>query len=341
MKKQNNSLKAIIILVFVIVALLLTVLIGLVSSRMPSNPPGTVGNTAGNLNNSGLFCEKDGVVYFSNSFDGGSLYSMTPSEGELRKLSEVTACNILTGGKYLYYFRYGTATGEGLGSVRTVKSFNRCKLNGDDTTSLTRDVVVKAQLVGDYLYMLVAGDTPEFYKMKTDKSEKSLLADYEINPACAENGTIYYNGTQYEHYLYGLETANDTSYVIWKGNLWYPVKQGDYIYYLDVAENYRLCRYSLTDNVIEVLTNERVDCYNVNGNYLYYQTNSSTPALKFMYTDGSGVQTVAEGVYTNINITSQFVYFQEFSSDITTYHSYLGSTTYEEFAAAKAAAFTK
>ena len=28
--------------------------------------------------------------------------------------------------------------------------------------------------------------------MKIDKSDKTDLADYEINPACAVNGTIYY-----------------------------------------------------------------------------------------------------------------------------------------------------
>ena len=28
-----------------------------ISKRVPENPPGTMGNTAGNLNNGGLFCE--------------------------------------------------------------------------------------------------------------------------------------------------------------------------------------------------------------------------------------------------------------------------------------------
>lgn len=342
MKNRKNSIATILIIVLAILVLMLGIIASYFSNRISSNPAGTIGNSAGNLNNSGLFCEYEGTVYFSNSYDHNSLYSMTPAEGELRKLNDINVCNILAGGDYLYYFRFGTTGDAGLGSIRSVKSFNRCLLNGRDATALTRDVVTKAQLVNDTLYMLVAGDAnPEFYRMGTDKSDKILLADYEINPACAENGTIYYNGTQSEHYLYGLDTATDTPYEIWKGNIWYPVKQGDYIYFMDVAENYRLCRYSLTENIVEVLSNDRIDCYNVNHGYIYYQTNGNTPQLKCMRTDGTGLQIIAEGIYTNINMTSQYVYFQKFGNDATMYHSALGSAGYEEFTAARAAALTK
>lgn len=48
------------------------------------------------------------------------------------------------------------------------------------------------------------------------------------------NGTIYYNGTQENHYLYALNTSTDSISTLWDGNLWYPIAQGDYIYYMDV-----------------------------------------------------------------------------------------------------------
>lgn len=342
MKNRKNSITAIMIIVIAILVLMIGIIANYFSNRISSNPVGTIGNSAGNLNNLGLFCEHEGTVYFSNSYDNNSLYSMTPAEGKLHKLNDVNVCNLLAGGDYLYYFRSGATGDAGLGSIRSVKSFNRCLLNGRDTTALTRDVVTKAQLENDTLYMLVAGDSqPEFYRMGTDKSDKTLLADYEINPACAENGTIYYNGTQSEHYLYGLDTATDTPYEIWKGNIWYPVKQDDYVYFMDVAENYRLCRYSLTEKIVEVLSNDRIDCFNVNHGYIYYQTNGNTPQLKCMRTDGTGLQIIAEGIYTNINMTSQYVYFQEFGDNATMYHSSLGSTGYEEFSAARTAALAK
>ncbi len=335
MKRKIRNI-FLIILSILIVGVIVTVLI--LKDQIQMNPAGTIGNTAGNLNNSGLFCEYNGTVYFANSYDNNNLYTMNPNEGNIEKLNSVGVANILAGGDYLYYRRVGESGNGGIGTLRSPKSFNRCKLDGSDATSLTREAVVCAQLVNNHLYMLCSTDAqPSLRKIKIDKSEETVLADYAINPACAENGTIYYNGTQADHYLYGLNTSNDVSGEIWQGNLWYPVKQGDYIYFMDVANDYRLCRYSLSANVVEVLTNDRVDCFNVGNGFIYYQTVGNTPGLNCMLTDGSNPQVIAEGNFTNINMTSQYVYFQEFGTETTIYHSPLGSGFYDVFDAAKRA----
>lgn len=305
--------------------------------QIKMNPEGTVGNTAGNINNSGLFCEYDGRVYFSNVFDGGSLFVMNPDETGLKRLKTLKVRNILAGGSYLYYFQTGSSSSEsGPGQIQGVRSFDHCKLNGSSSASLTRDTVVSAQLVDSYLYLLTAPRTgPLFYKIRIDKKDKVTLAEYNINPACAENGVIYYNNTQEDHYLYALNTKTEAASIVWRGNLWNPVKEGDYVYYMDVANNYRLCRYSLSQDVIEVLTHDRVDCFNVGGGYIYYQKNGADAQLKRMLTDGSNVAVIAEGNYTNINMTSQYVYFQPFGDETVMYHSPLGSGYYERFQAAE------
>ena len=333
-KKTYIITAILLVILFVVLALLF-----LFREQVTMNPPGTVGNTAGNLNNAGLFCEYNGTVYFSNSYDNSSLYSMTVDEQNLKKLNDIDVGNILAGGDYLYYFRSGASGDAGLGSVRAVKSFNRCELDGNNAVGLTRDVIVTGQLVDNYLYLLTANDAqPALLKLKIDKSESEMLTDYEINPACVDNGIIYYSGTQSDHYLYGLDTATDSKREIWKGNLWYPTVLDGYVYYMDVSENYRLCRYSLSQDVVEVLTNERVDCFNVGNGYIYYQTVGDAPALKCMYTDGSNSQTIAEGIYTHINMTSRYVYFQEFGNDATMYHAALGSGIYNTFDVARSAA---
>lgn len=326
----------------VIIALLLIIVVILVSfsQRISMNPAGTVGNTAGNLNNDGLFCEYDGTVYFYNTFNGGGLFTMTPDESGLKRLNTLEVRNILAGGKYLYYFHTGASTvSTGFGHAFGMKSFLRSKLDGSNSESLTNDVIVTGQLVDNYLYLLTSGNAgPSFYKMKIDGSDRVDLANYVINPACADNGVIYYNGTQNEHYLYALDSATDVPYEVWKGNVWYPILEGDYVYYLDVANNYRLCRYSRSEDVVEVLTDDRVDCFNVGGGFIYYQKNGTLPQLKCMRTDGSSAKVIAEGNYTRINMTSRYVYFQEFGNDVAMYHSQLGSDYYELFSAAEEAA---
>lgn len=329
---KKKTLQNSIILTVVILLILCLVALAFLSGRVSRIPEGTVGNTAGNLNNDGLFCEYDGTVYFSNARDNGRLYAMNADESGVRRLSELKVRNILAGGRYLFYYQLGEPASSGPGNIVTVKTFNRSNLKGKQDTSLTWDSVVCAQLVDNELYLMTEGaNGAPFYKMKTDGSDAVTLADYQVNPACAVDGTIYYNGTQNNHYLYGFDTASGAVYEIWRGNLWYPVLDGGYVYYLDVAENYRLCRYSLSGDMVEVLTNDRADCFNVGGGYIYYQKNGDTPQLKCMRTDGTDVKVIAEGNYTKINMTSQYVYFQEFGMESSLYHSYLGSDSYSEF----------
>ncbi|MCM1568706.1 MAG: DUF5050 domain-containing protein [Roseburia sp.] len=338
MQNKKNLLYATGILIAAVTALTLLAVYHFLE-RIPQNPPDTVGNTAGNINNSGLFCEHRDTVYFSNSFDGGCLYAMDPTEGNIRKISDVIICNLLAGGDYLYYFQLGSNNADNFAAVVSDRGFNRNSLTGKNQSGLTRDVITSAQLVGNYLYLLAStNDGPLFYKMKTDRSDKTDLANYPINPACALNGVIYYSDARENHALFALDTSDDVLSTVYNGTLWNPVIYEDYVYYMDVANNYRLCRYSLSEEQEEVLTDDRVDCFNIGSGYIYYQKNGADAQLKCMRMDGTDETVIAQGNYTHINMTSQYVYFQEFGNDTTMYHSAIGSAGYELFAAAREAA---
>lgn len=323
---MTTTKKNIVILCSVLAVVLLILIAVSFTGRISMNDENTVGNTAGNLNNKGLFCESDGVVYFANAYDGGALYSMNPDETEMKKLGANSVAYINTGGDYLYYYmESGTNesnTGTGLGYMGRTAGIYRTKKNGKRTVCLDRTYSNIVQLCGNYLYYQ-AYDTKKgttLNKIKIDKSDETVIADYIINPACCVNGRIYYNGTQKDHYLYALDTATDNSSVVWQGNIWNPVYIDNYVYYMDVANNYRLCRYSMSEDIIEVLTNDRVDFFNVYDYYIYYQKSSETePALKRMYIDGSNAEVVAEGVYENINITSEYVYFNAYDAPLPVY----------------------
>ncbi len=326
---KKNFTYILVILAFIIITGGL-MLLNYFDKRIAPNPPGTVGNSAGNINNGGLFCEQDGMVYFANPADNNALYSMTVDEQNLTKLYPGNVVNILSAGDYLYFFQKEPNASSNLGNLRVTHAFYRTDLKGKDVTNMTGDVVVTAQLVNDSLYMLTSTkDGPSFYKMGTDKSDKTVLASYVVNPACAKDGVIYYNGTGTNHYLYALNTSNDVQSELWRGNIWYPVLEGDYFYFLDVENDYRLCRFAYSQNVVEVLTQDRVECFNVGNGYIYYQCNSlSAPALKMMRTDGSDVTVLAEGNYTAIHMTSKYVYFKAFGEDAFWYHSPIGSHVY-------------
>ena len=317
--KQKNIL--IISITFVILAALITLVA--LSGRIPPNDNSTVGNTAGNLNNRGYFCEHDGRVYFANAYDNYSLYSMNVNETDIKKLHGGATSFINAGGDYLYYVTTGNIDSDDPGSFRGAYGIYRSKLDGKNVTGMDRCYVSAMQLCGNYLYYqkVDTKTSMSLEKIKIDKKDKQTVNPTAlINPNCYVNGRIYYNGTEQDHYLYALNTANDTANVVWEGNIWNPIYQNGYVYYMDVENNYRLCRYSTYDGIVEVLTNDRIDTFNVYNNYIYFQTNSSTsPALKRMLTDGSSQEIVRSGIYQNINITSEYVYFNTFGESVPVY----------------------
>lgn len=305
----------------VILALLIVLIV--LSTRIPLNDESTVGNTAGNLNNGGYFCEHDGRIYFANAYDNYSLYSMNPDETDIKKLHGGSSSYINAGGNYLYYVTVGNTDSGASNSFRGAYGIYRSKLNGKDVTGMDRCYVAAMQLCGNYLYYekIDTKTSMSLEKIKIDKKDKQTVnPTAPINPNCYVDGTIYYNGTERDHYLYALNTSNDSASVVWQGNIWNPIYQDGYVYYMDVPNNYRLCRYSLYNDVVEILTNDRVDTFNVYESYIYYQTNSDTsPALKRMYIDGSYQEVVSPGIYQNINITSQYVYFNTFGAPTPVY----------------------
>ena len=338
---MNKTVRTILILGITLLVVAGFSVLCIISRKIPMNPEGTVGNTAGNLNNKGLFCEADGVVYFSNPYDKDTLYSMNPDETGLKKLGSIPVELINVGGKYLYYYQPTGASGEGLGYLRTQSGIYCSRLNGKKTIGFADVPVFSMQLVNNDLYYLTADKRGEhLYKKKIDTTGEALVADGEINPACVVNGQIYFNGTAEDHALYTLNTYNDSVSLVWEGDLWYPIVDGDYVYYMDVPHNYRLCRYSLSGNYIEILTEDRVDTYTLAGNRIYYQKSSSSdPCLIRMNIDGSNPEVVAQGVYSDLNVTSQYVYFHPFESRFPMYRTPVdGPVQVSEFTAAMNAA---
>lgn len=339
--KPKNILAIIIALVIVMILILCVIFIG----RIPENEADAVGNSPGNLNNGGYFCESDGRVYFANAYDNNSLYSMNPDETDMVKLSGNSVSSINAAGNYLYYYMTSDAgSGSGLGYMGQSAGIYRSTKKGKSTAGLGRCNIVSMQLCGNYLYYETysSQNGTSLDKIRIDKTDQQTVAKEIINPNCFANGRIYYNGTSEDHYLYALDVRTDRSSIVWTGNLWNPIVQGNYVYYMDISENYRLCRYNLIDQVVEILTNDRIDMFNVYDGYIYYQVSSpDAPALKRMRTDGSSQELVREGIYQNINITSEYVYFNAFNEPTPIYKTYTyGPVNVTTFEAAKAAALT-
>lgn len=328
------------VLAVLVIILILGLLIApkyLLKERIETYPDDTIGNTAGNINNGGYFCESDGVVYFANFYDNGTLYRMNPDESGIEKLNNQTIRFLNAAGKHLYYFLADNRNGSDLGSVIKSTGLYRSDTSGGHMTCLQRGTIDTLLLVGNSIYYLYYGDTKDFtmHQISTSGQDDRQVTDYIANPACANGTSIYFHGTQGDHNLYRLDTLTNDITRIWDGSLWNPAYSDGYIYYMDLSKHYALSRLNLSTGATETLTTERVDFFNVSADYVFYQTvDSDAPALKRINKDGSGMVTLAEGVYHNLCLTSRYLYFNAYGDDTTMYHCAIGSDYPEEFTAA-------
>lgn len=290
------------------------------SDRVPQNPAGTVGNTAGNLYNNGLFCENDGYVYFANTYDSSSLYRMRPDESEMKKMLYTEVTSINADGKYLYYYQGGSGSGTGLGFMLNTTGIYRVNKNKTaDSVCLDRVNGKYVLLADNDVYYTCSSDEVSLKKVSTDGKTKETLLELDILPVSVQNSTFYYLNNEQNLNLMALDLKTKTSRKVLSEDVYMPIIEGNIVYGIDIHDNYSLIRLNITDGSKTLLDTGRIDLLNVTDNYIYYQTSGNEPQLKRIRRDGSDMEVVADGVYNNINATSQYIYFTQFGTNTPIY----------------------
>lgn len=293
--------------------------------RVHMNEVSAVGNTAGNLYNGGLFCENGDLVFFSNPLDAGCLYSMSPDETRFQKLSTISARSINAVGNFVYFYMDSASgsTAQGLGSVVKEYGIYRARKDGKYEVCLVREVAQTILVGGSYIYFQQGDDASgTLQRIRIDKKDRSTVSDQHINPACYNEGVIYYGGITTDHNLYELNVEREGGPVrIMNGNVYLPIISGSYVYYLDAAESYRLTRYHVPSGNTEPLTQVGADAFNMNDQYVFFDSQFLDPAgLYRIPINGGTPELLMPGAYNSLHLTSQYLYFKSFGDDTSIYH---------------------
>lgn len=280
------------------------------------------GNTAGNLYGAGLFCEYNEVIYFANPSDKCRLYSMNTDGTNLKKLSDDIASFINVDDNYIYYVRNNPTSDEKYSFINVnTDSLCRADHDGKNVIVLDAEPCMYASLFGNYVFYLHYEESTgtTLYKVKIDGTEKQQVETSPYQTCSANEQYFYYVGAKGNVWRY--DTASLSTASVYTDNCWMPtvLENGD-IYYMDCNNNYKLTRSDLLGGDKIHLAADRLDSYNLCGDYIYFQRSSETePALCRIRTDGSDYRVIADGVFTDINATSTNVYFRDFSSGIMYY----------------------
>lgn len=293
------------------------------SSRTVWNDENAIGNSAGNLNNDGLFCEDGDLIYFSNPADDGSLYSMNQDGTEFKKLHDDKVSSINVTSKYLVYVRDNHERAKNAGnffSFNNVGIYRIKKKDGGDIKLLYNDPAGVTGLYGNYIYYqhYNTEDNLEFYRVKLDGSEEEKLSEEPVVPSSYAHNTLYYNGVKEDHNIHARGLNSSQVMDIASGNYFSILVQNDTIYYLDLAQNYAIGRMGLDGYDPELLVNDRCSFFNLSpdSQYLFYQIdggNHNQIAMLDLVTREQ--KTILEGDFCKLNTTSRYLFFQDFNTE--------------------------
>lgn len=312
MKRKIISIFSIICIAIAFIA---TGIVVQLNQRIVKNPVGTVGNTAGNLYNGGLFCEDDGYVYFSNPYDSYALYRMRPNETDMEKLIETETGSINAAGKYFYFYQKGSGSGEGFGYMISTTGVYRAEKEHPNKIECLDRILSETMVLADnsiYYNTAKQAEGVNLKKIDIDGENAEILLNYKVTPACVNNSALYFNNTTENGHLMQLPLGSKNAADILAEDVYMPIVDGTTVYYIDIHNNYALVRYDMSNGNKTVLTTERTDLYNISDLYIYYQTAGDTPQLKRISKEGGSSEVIADGAYHNINVTSLYVYFQKY-----------------------------
>ncbi len=312
---MNKRIIALIVSIVIIGALIGGVILSNYLKRIPENPADTIGNTSGNLNNKGLFCEHDGVIYFSNLNDNRYLYKMNSDCSDPVLVAEVPVTYINAAGDYIYFYFDDPGGTKFMGVSGRMSGIFRIRKGEPDFVCLDKCTSGVLNLVGNTLYYEHYDNTNgmQLYHSSLDGKDKGLAVDEIINPACVINGDIYYSEQDSQKLkIYRPGDSEGRLYMDYA--VYNPVVDGSDLYFMNMNDDYCLYRYSLSTGDLTKITDERIDTFNVYGSVIFYQRNRN-PALIRVNTDGTDPVIVATGVFENINCTSTYTFFSPFKEN--------------------------
>ncbi|HKL80527.1 MAG TPA: DUF5050 domain-containing protein [Mobilitalea sp.] len=315
------SIKRILITLVILTGVVIIVIFFYSEGRTYFSDEEATGNTAGNIYNGGLFCEKDGKIYFSNDNDDGSLYVMSSDTSYIKKLHDDKVAYINADENYVYYLRANNTRANNSGSILMFNNTGiyRINQNGKDLESISPNPGSYLTLKDNFLYYqnYDVNEGLYFYRNRIDNDRERLLIKEAIIPITVADNKLYYTGFEQDHDIHSMDLSSFTTTTVKKGSFAYPIFVGGYIYYLDISDNYSLNRMNNDGSDSVVLVNKRCSSYNITNTstFLYYQIDDQENSrICRLSLDTMAEETLMEGNFKQLHVTSNYVFFKDFDN---------------------------
>lgn len=309
----------------VVIFILLLIAAGLVTYSILTNKvyksaAGTIGNTAGNLYNGGLFCENGGRIYFSNPNDDYTLYSMNLEFGDYKKLYNDYARYINVDENYVFYTRKNNMKENPTQSVFIFYSTGvfRIRKNGTNLQMISSDPSGSLLLYDNQLYYQVYKDNAlTLHRIDIDKENDKKLFSDDTPVVSVFDGRLYYSGAlsdQNIHYL----NPNGNQTVAIETKAYLPIAMEEGIFYISTQNGYNIYLADYEDKERKLIVNRPCSWYNItsDGRYVFYNCDEKDDSAIYMLDRENEEETkILEGNFKWLNIAGGYCFFFDFFNE--------------------------
>lgn len=324
--EKSNKKQFILFGVIIVIVVIAVLIFRFMSGVSLYKDEHTTGNTSGNLLNGGLFCEVDDTIYFANPIDNGVLYSMNQDLEKIKRVSTDNVSYLNGAGPYLFYTKRNDKKTVDSDAIMQLSSTGlyRMKRRTKALATLYKGPTQVACLYGNNVYYQHFDPKKGLllYSAKIDGKDDKQIRPEPCAPTAIDNGYIYYTGMNEDHYIHMISTSGGGDTVLYGGgdnpdaNCTGLSKQGDYLYFLDMSEDYALKRIPANgSSFAETLTDKHIATYNVSPNedVIYCQVdNGSENGLYELDITTGNLNPIASGNYNYLHLTKDYLFYEEF-----------------------------
>lgn len=323
-KKKNVRLLA-FLLFFLALIISITIVLIQLSRRVKMNADTVTGNTTGNLNNDGLFCEYDEILYFANGYDNNSLYYYNANNGSCKKMADGPVSSINVDNNYIYFVRETSSSKGTFGMSRAnFVGIYRMDKKGKHKVRLHNGPVGLAHLINNTIYYQNYSNSYglHLFSVGIDGREDTEILKEAVLPTGYYNGSLLYANVKSNHFVSTLDDVTKKKDTLYEGDCYFPTMEDNCLYYMDISNNYCLKKYNLETQEEIILTTERLDSFNIYGDTIFFQvSDEKNPCLKRMKSDGTNMEVVQNGIFHQISMTKNYTYFTAYNSDTPIYRT--------------------
>lgn len=257
----------------------------------PSENTDSIGTTSGNAVNDGMAVEDDNNIYYINR--AGDTYGTSPD--------------------YIYKIKKNVAPRKDL-----------CDLQYN--TKLIDDRVWNLNIIGDWIYYSNWIDPfhQGIYKVKTDGTSKTCIANEAVTNMTVKGNWIYYvkrtnSHSVDENNVYKISIDGSCRIRLNNDAAEDMAVCGDWIYYSNESDGFKPYRIKTDGSRREKICDDETLFMTAVNNTVYYSNNSDGRKLYAINGDGSGRKQIVNDKVSFINTQGDYIYYVNDSDGSTLY----------------------